>query len=119
MLFNYHHYCLDNISRWERTINELQVRLESAQLLEQKQRDDFERYKAQLEKQKVIASSKTQQRDNMKNEIKKAYRDLRLMRENEQSMQNQVLLLEAKIEAKKNEKHNILTQCRVSKEIIF
>lgn len=107
-------YFLGNVSRWERTVNDEEERLESAKKQEQKQRDDIDRDLRQVDELKAERLSKKQECDNMEDEVGKARRDVGAIAKDVQASQKQVLSLEAKIEGKKNDRHNILMQCKVS-----
>lgn len=106
------HYT-DNVSRWERTVNDEEEKLESCKKQEQKQREEMDRDFRQIDELKAQRLSKKQECDNIEEEVGKARREVGTIAKDIQAAQKQVLSLENKIENKKSARHDILIQCKV------
>lgn len=104
---------LDNVSRWERTVNDEEERLEACKKAEQKQREEIDKDSRQVEELKAKRLSKRQECDSMDEDMGKARREVGAIAKDIQAAQKQVVSLEGKIESKKSERHNILMQCKM------
>lgn len=112
-VYNSYYIHSDNVSRWERTVNDEEERLESCKKQEAKQRDEIDKDLRQVDQLKAERLSKKQECDNMEEEVGKARREVGAIAKDVQAAQKQVVHLEGKIESKKSERHNILMQCKV------
>lgn len=104
---------LDNVSRWERTVNDEEERLETCKKQEQKQREEMDKDLQQVEQLKSQRLNKKQEVDGMEEDLGKARREVGQIAKDVQAAQKTVVSLEAKIESKKSERHAILMQCKV------
>lgn len=80
---------------------------------EQKQREEIDKDSRQVEDLKSQRLSKKQECDCIEEEVGKARREVGAVAKDIQAAQKQVVSFEAKFESKKNERHNILMQCKV------
>ena len=104
---------LDNVSRWERTVNDEEERLETCRKQEAKQREEIDKDLQQVEQLKAQRLNKKQEVDGMEEELGKARREVGSIAKDVQAAQKAVVSLETKIEGKKSERHAILMQCKV------
>lgn len=102
-----------NVSRWERTVNDEEEKLETFKKQEQKQRDEIDKDLQQVEQLKAERLSKKQEVDAMEEEVGKARREVGSIAKDIQGSQKAVVSLESKIESKKSERHTILLQCKM------
>jgi structural maintenance of chromosome 1 len=103
----------NNVSRWERTVNDEEERLETCKKQEQKQREEIDKDLHQVEQLKAQRLNKKQEVDGMEEELGKARREVGSIAKDVQAVQKAVVSLESKIEGKKSERHAILMQCKV------
>lgn len=101
------------MSRWERTVNDEEERLETSKKQEQKQREDIDKDLRQVDQLKAERMSKKQECDNMEEEVGKARRDVGAIAKDIQAVLKQIVSLEGKIESKKSDRHAILMECKV------
>lgn len=104
----------DNVSRWERTVNDEEEKLETCRRQEAKQRDDIDKDLQQVEQLKATRLNKKQEVEAADEEVGRARREVGAVAKDAQAAQKAVVALEGKIEGKKSERHNILMQCKVS-----
>ncbi|KAF5272683.1 hypothetical protein FQA39_LY07710 [Lamprigera yunnana] len=102
-----------NVSRWERTVNDEEERLESCKKQEAKQREEIDKDIRQIEQLKNEKLNRKQECDGIEEEVGKARREVGSIAKDIQGSQKQVVSLEGKIESKKNERHNILIHCKM------
>lgn len=102
-----------NVSRWERTVNDEEEKLESCKKQEVKQREEIDKDLRQVEQLKAERLTKKKECDAMEDEVGKTRREVGAIAKDIQGAQKQVVSLEGKIESKKNERHNILMQCKM------
>ncbi|EFA08076.1 structural maintenance of chromosomes protein 1A [Tribolium castaneum] len=103
----------NNVSRWERTVNDEEERLETCKKQEQKQREEIDKDLQQVEQLKAQRLHKKQEVDGMEEELGKARREVGSIAKDVQAAQKSVVSLETKIEGKKSERHAILMQCKM------
>lgn len=103
----------DNVSRWERTVNDEEEKLETCKRQEQKQRDEIDKDLQQVEHLKSLRLNKKQEVEGAEEEVGKARREVGSVAKDVQASQKSVVSLESKIESKKSERHTILMQCKV------
>lgn len=103
----------DNVSRWERTVNDEEEKLDTCKRQEQKQRDEIDKDLQQVEHLKSLRLNKKQEVEASEEEVGKARREVGAVAKDVQTAQKSVVSLEAKIESKKSERHTILMQCKV------
>ncbi|XP_044268886.1 structural maintenance of chromosomes protein 1A [Tribolium madens] len=103
----------NNVSRWERTVNDEEERLETCKKQEQKQREEIDKDLQQVEQLKAQRLHKKQEVDSMEEELGKARREVGSIAKDVQAAQKSVVSLETKIEGKKSERHAILMQCKM------
>jgi structural maintenance of chromosome 1 len=103
----------NNVSRWERTVNDEEERLETCKKQEQKQREEIDKDLHQVEQLKAQRLNKKQEVDGMEEELGKARREVGSIAKDVQAVQKAVVSLESKIEGKKSERHAILMQCKM------
>lgn len=106
----------DNVSRWERTVNDEEEKLETCKRQEQKQRDEIDKDLQQVEHLKSLRLNKKQEVEGSEDEVGKARREVGSVAKDVQVAQKAVVSLESKIESKKSERHTILMQCKVLKQ---
>lgn len=109
----------DNVSRWERTVNDEEERLETCKKQEQKQREEIDKDLQQVEQLKAQRLHKKQEVDGMEEELGKARREVGSIAKDVQAAQKAVVSLETKIEGKKSERHAILMQCKVIHQVFL
>ncbi|XP_065161475.1 structural maintenance of chromosomes protein 1A [Atheta coriaria] len=102
-----------NVSRWERTVNDEEEKLESCKKAEQKQRDEIDKDLKTIEKLKSDRLTHKQECDAMEEEVGKCRREVGTIAKDIQAVQKQVTSIENKIESKKGDRHNILMQCKM------
>lgn len=102
-----------NVSRWERTVNDEEEKLESCKKQEYKHREEIEKDVQLVDRYKAEKLNKKQECDSIEDEVGKARREVGAIAKDVQAVQKQIVSLETKIESKKNERHNILMQCKV------
>nr|CAH7756245.1 unnamed protein product [Callosobruchus chinensis] len=103
----------NNVSRWERTVNDEEEKLETCKKQEAKQRDEIDKELQQVEQLKVLRLNKKQEVEGAEDEVGKARREVGSIAKDIQAAQKAVMSLEAKIEGKKSERHNILMRCKM------
>ncbi|XP_063925874.1 structural maintenance of chromosomes protein 1A isoform X2 [Zophobas morio] len=103
----------NNVSRWERTVNDEEERLETCRKQEAKQREEIDKDLQQVEQLKAQRLNKKQEVDGMEEELGKARREVGSIAKDVQAAQKAVVSLETKIEGKKSERHAILMQCKM------
>lgn len=103
----------DNVSRWERTVNDEEEKLETCKKQEHKQREDIDKDVLQVEQLKSLRLNKKQEVEGSEEEVGKARREVGSVAKDVQAVQKAVVSLETKIESRKSERHNILMQCKV------
>lgn len=106
---------IDNVSRWERTVNDEEEKLETCKKQEAKQRDEIDKDLQQVEQLKALRLNKKQEVEAAEEEVGKARREVGAVAKDVQAAQKSVVSLEGKIESKKSERHTILMQCKVSR----
>ncbi|KAJ8940823.1 hypothetical protein NQ314_010581, partial [Rhamnusium bicolor] len=103
----------NNVSRWERTVNDEEEKLETCKKQEAKQRDEIDKDLQQVEQLKALRLNKKQEVEAAEEEVGKARRDVGAVAKDVQACQKSVVSLEGKIESKKSERHTILMQCKM------
>ncbi|CAH1107174.1 unnamed protein product [Psylliodes chrysocephalus] len=103
----------NNVSRWERTVNDEEEKLETCKKQEAKQRDEIDKDLQQVEQLKVLRLNKKQEVEAADDEVGKARREVGAVAKDVQAAQKAVVSLEGKIESKKSERHTILMQCKM------
>ncbi|XP_045462498.1 structural maintenance of chromosomes protein 1A [Harmonia axyridis] len=103
----------NNVSRWERTVNDEEERLEAGKKQEQKHRDEIDKDLQQVEQLKTQRLSKKQEVDGMEEELGKARREVGSIAKDVQTAQKAIVSFEGKIESKRSERHTILMQCKM------
>lgn len=106
------------MSRWERTVNDEEERLETCKKQEQKQMEEIDKDLRQVDQLKAERMSKKQECDNMEEEVGKARREVGTIAKDIQGVLKQIVSLEGKIESKKSARHAILMECKVIKSFI-
>ncbi|KAI4471080.1 structural maintenance of chromosomes smc family member [Holotrichia oblita] len=103
----------NNVSRWERTVNDEEEKLESCKKQEQKQKEEIDKDQYHIDQLKTERLAKKQECDNMEEDVSKARREVGSIAKDVQGAQKQVVSLESKIESKKSDRHAILMQCKM------
>lgn len=107
-----------NVIRWERTVQDAEDELEAARQAEHKQRQEVDRELARAEDLRHHRDSDKARADCAEEEVNKARRDVTAVQKDIQSVQKQITSMETRIESKRNERHNILRQCKMDDIII-
>uniref|UniRef100_A0A6M2DMN1 Structural maintenance of chromosomes protein n=1 Tax=Xenopsylla cheopis TaxID=163159 RepID=A0A6M2DMN1_XENCH len=102
-----------NVQRWERTVQDDEDELETSKQAELKQRQDIDQLKEKVDVLKAEKQAKKAIHDAMEEEIGKARREVGSLSKDVVSAQKSVSSVEGKLESKKNERHNILMQCKM------
>lgn len=102
-----------NLERWERAVQDEEDALEDLKVAENRYLKEIEQDKEAIEKLKQSKLSKKTAVDEMEEEISKARRDVANLAKEIHSLGSQVSGIEAKIETKKNERHNLLLQSKM------
>lgn len=100
-------------------MNDEEEKLETCKRQEQKQRDEIDKDLQQVEHLKSLRLNKKQEVEASEEEVGKARREVGSVAKDVQASQKSVVSLEAKIESKKSERHTILMQCKVLKNVFF
>lgn len=103
-----------NVQRWERTISDEEDILAKCLQNEEKQREAIEEDKTQIEQLKNEKQEKKKIVDQMEKDTNKARHDVATLAKEVYSINYQISSIDTKIETKKNERHNILIQSKVS-----
>jgi structural maintenance of chromosome 1 len=101
------------VERWERTVQDDEDSLETYKQTELRQRQDIEKDKQKIEQLKLEKSTKKALVDQMEEETSKARRDVQILAKELHTVNQQTSSIETKIEAKKNERHNMLMQAKM------
>jgi structural maintenance of chromosome 1 len=101
------------VERWERTVQDDEDSLETYKQTELRQRQDIEKDKQKIEQLKLEKSTKKALVDQMEEETSKARRDVQVLAKELHTVNQQTSSIETKIEAKKNERHNMLMQAKM------
>lgn len=80
---------------------------------EKRQLEEIEKDKQKIETLKLEKQNKKKLVDEMEEETSKARRDVQALAKDIASVSHQISSTENKIETKKNERHNILRQCKM------
>jgi structural maintenance of chromosome 1 len=102
-----------NVQRWERAVQDDEDSLESLKQAEKRYRDDMDKDKEKIETLKLDKSNKKKMVDEMEEETSKARRDVASLAKDIATLSHQVSSFENKIETKRNERLNILRQCKM------
>ncbi|KAF7267293.1 structural maintenance of chromosomes 1 [Rhynchophorus ferrugineus] len=102
-----------NVSRWERTVNDEEEKLETAKKQEKKQHEDIQRERENLDELQEKKSSKKKEVEKMEEEVAKARKEVSAVAKDVQSAQKSIVSIESKIESLKGDRHNVLMQCKM------
>ncbi|KAL9893957.1 structural maintenance of chromosomes protein 1A [Glossina fuscipes] len=102
-----------NVERWERSVQDEEDALEGLRAAEKRYLKEIDVDKERMEQYKQEKNAKKQAVDDMEEEISKARREVANLAKEVHNMGSQLSSIEAKIEAKKNERHNILMQAKM------
>ncbi|CAG9764910.1 unnamed protein product [Ceutorhynchus assimilis] len=102
-----------NVSRWERTVNDEEEKLETAKKQEARQRDEIDKDLKTLDELKSLKMSKKKEVEEMDEELGKARRDVGAANKDMQSIQKNIVSIESKIESLKGDRHAILLHCKM------
>lgn len=103
----------ENVTRWERAVQDDEDSLETFKQAEARQRQEIEKDKERIEKMKVDKTAKKAAVDNMEEEMAKARRDVQQQAKELAAVHQQISGIESKIETMKNKRHNLLMQCKM------
>ncbi|XP_017140852.1 structural maintenance of chromosomes protein 1A [Drosophila miranda] len=101
-----------NVERWERSVQDEEDALEGLKTAEARYLKEIDEDKDKMEKFKQDKQSKKQAVDDMEEDISKARRDVANLAKEIHNVGSQMSSVESKIEAKKNERQNILLQAK-------
>lgn len=101
------------MQRWERAVQDDEDALESLKQAEKRQLEEIEKDKQKIEVLKVEKQSKKKLVDETEEETAKARRDVQSLAKDIAQLSHQISSCENKIETKKNERHNVLRQCKM------
>lgn len=102
-----------NVQRWERTVQDDEDSLESLKQAEKRHRDEIDKDKEKIESLKLDKQNKKRMVDEMEEETAKARRDVASLAKDIATISHQISSLENKIDSKRNERLNILRQCKM------
>lgn len=102
-----------NVQRWERSVQDEEDSLERCKQAESKHKGDIETDKQKIEQLKQEKNEKKKVVDQMEEETAKARRDVAALAKEIHNCNYVVSSIDTKIETKKNERHNLLIQCKV------
>lgn len=102
-----------NVLRWERTVQDDEDSLESLKQAEKRHRDDIDKDKEKIENLKLEKQNKKRLVDEMEEETAKARRDVASLAKDIATISHQISSFENKIDSKRNERLNILRQCKM------
>lgn len=102
-----------NVQRWERTVQDDEDSLESLKQAEKRHRDEIEKDKEKIENLKLEKQNKKKLVDEMEEETAKARRDVASLAKDIATLSHQVSSYENKIDSKRNERLNLLRQCKM------
>ncbi|XP_050296378.1 structural maintenance of chromosomes protein 1A [Anthonomus grandis grandis] len=102
-----------NVSRWERTVNDEEEKLETAKKQEAKQRDEIDKELKHIEELRSVKLSKKKEVDEMEEELGKARREVGTINKDVQAIQKSIVSIESKIEGLKSDRHAILLHCKM------
>ncbi|XP_023166521.1 structural maintenance of chromosomes protein 1A [Drosophila hydei] len=101
-----------NVERWERSVQDEEDALEGLKAAEARYLKEMDEEKEKMEKFKQEKQAKKQAVDDMEEDISKARRDVANLAKEIHNVGSQMSSTESKIEAKKNERQNILLQAK-------
>ncbi|EDW81202.1 uncharacterized protein Dwil_GK11152 [Drosophila willistoni] len=101
-----------NVERWERSVQDEEDALEGLKTAESRYLKEIDEDKEKMEKFKQEKQAKKQAVDDMEEDISKARRDVANLAKEIHNVSSQMSSIESKIEAKKNERQNILLQAK-------
>ncbi|KAH8417963.1 hypothetical protein KR222_009416 [Zaprionus bogoriensis] len=101
-----------NVERWERSVQDEEDALEGLKTAEARYLKEMDEEKEKMEKFKQEKQAKKQAVDDMEEDISKARRDVANLAKEIHNVGSQMSSTESKIEAKKNERQNILLQAK-------
>lgn len=104
----------ENVERWERSVQDEEDALEGLKLAEARYLKEIDEDKEKMEKFKQDKQAKKQAVDDMEEDISKARKDVANLAKEIHNVGSHLSAVESKIEAKKNERQNILLQAKVS-----
>ncbi|KAM3957786.1 LOW QUALITY PROTEIN: structural maintenance of chromosomes 1 [Aphomia sociella] len=102
-----------NVTRWERSVQDVEDELEAARQAEAKQRQDVDRELRRADALKADRGSARAARDRADDDVAKARKDVAAIQKEIQAVQKQMSSIESRIESKRSERHNILRQCKI------
>ncbi|CAG9808835.1 unnamed protein product [Chironomus riparius] len=102
-----------NVQRWERTVQDDEDSLESLKQAEKRHRDEIDKDKEKIETLKLEKQNKKKLVDEMEEDTSKARRDVASLAKDIASLSHQIQSIENKIDTKRNERLNILRQCKM------
>lgn len=112
-------YLTENLERWERSVQDEEDALEGLRAAEKRYLKEIDQDKEKMEKFKQEKQAKKQAVDEMEEDISKARKEVANVAKEIHNFSSQLSAIEAKIETKKNERHNILLQAKVGLGIIY
>ncbi|XP_030369626.1 structural maintenance of chromosomes protein 1A [Scaptodrosophila lebanonensis] len=101
-----------NVERWERNVQDEEDALEGLKTAEARYLKEIDEDKEKMEKFKQEKQAKKQAVDDMEEDISKARRDVANLAKEIHNVSSHMSSIESKIEAKKNERQNILLQAK-------
>lgn len=102
-----------NVQRWERSVQDEEDSLERCKQAETKHRQDIETDKQKIDQLKQEKQEKKKIVDQMEEETAKARRDVAALAKEIHNINYVISSIDTKIETKKNERHNLLIQCKM------
>ncbi|KAI8130777.1 Structural maintenance of chromosomes protein 1A [Lucilia cuprina] len=102
-----------NLERWERSVQDEEDALEGLRAAEKRYLKEIDLDKEKMEKFKQEKQAKKQAVDDMEEDISKARKEVANVAKEIHNLSSQLSAIEAKIETKKNERHNILLQAKM------
>ncbi|XP_026761933.2 structural maintenance of chromosomes protein 1A [Galleria mellonella] len=102
-----------NVTRWERSVQDVDDELDAARQAEGKQRQDIDRELRRNDALKADRVAARARRDHADADVDKARKDVAAIQKDIQTVQKQISSIESRIESKRSERHNILRQCKI------
>ncbi|XP_041979071.1 structural maintenance of chromosomes protein 1A [Aricia agestis] len=107
-----------NVTRWERTVQDGEDELEASRQAEAKQRAEVDRELRRADALKADRATARAAHERAEADVAAARKDLATIQKDIQNVQKQIAAIEARIESRRSDRHNILRQCKIDDIII-
>lgn len=103
----------ENVTRWERTVQDGEDELDVNRQAEAKQRQDIDRELRRADALKAERAAARARQDRADDACAAARRDLAALQRDAHALQKQLAAAEARLESRRSERRNALRQCRI------